>query len=137
MTELVEIKTVRGVTVYSFADNSREACDEYMALFKIEMQKHVDAGKQNEPYPYILDVSKSGIFPIKYMVASSKKIIDSFDPFPENYISYVTNNLSDEILVNLIGGMTARGFAHKRRLFHINDMDTAIDWLLNIDSPSN
>jgi hypothetical protein len=132
--KLVEINYVSGVTVYSFVNNSRQACDEYMAFFKIEMQKHVDAGKQDEPYPYILDVSKSGIFPIQYMIASTKPIIASFDPFPENYIAYVTSNLNDAILVNLISGMTARGFAHKRKLFHIDDFDEAIDWLTTINS---
>jgi len=44
-----------------------------------------------------------------------------------------TPNLNDAILVNLISGMTARGFAHKRKLFHSDDFNEAINWLLNIN----
>ncbi len=129
---LIEVEHVDNVTIYRFIKSNRQAFDEYLRLFKAEMQKHVDAGRQDEPYPFILDVSQSGMFSVNYMIQATKPIIASFDPFPENYIAYVTNNMTDAILVNLIDGLTARGFAHKRKLFHIDDLDKAIDWLNNL-----
>lgn len=131
---MVEMEYVRGVTVYRFLNNTREAFDEYLKIFKVEMQKHIDAGNQDKPYPFILDVSKSGMYSINYMMRATKPVIASFDPFPENYIAYVTKNMNDSVLINLLDSLTARGFAHKRKLFHIDDMDKAIDWLLTIDN---
>jgi len=130
--KLIEVEYVRGITIYRFLDNTRVAFDEYLELFKIEMQKHVDAGKQDEPYPFILDISESGMFPIQYMIQQTKPVIASFDPFPENYIAYITSNMNDDVLINLINGLTARGFAHKRKLFHLSKINEAIDWLLTI-----
>ena len=134
--KLVKLEYVRGIAVYRFESNSRFAFDEYLEIFKVDMQKHIDAGKQDQPYPFILDVSKSGMFPINYVVQQTKPVIASFDPFPENYIAYVTSNMNDSVLINLIDGMTARGFAHKRKLFHIDNIDDALNWLSSIDSPS-
>jgi hypothetical protein len=72
------------------------------------------------------------MFSVNYMLQATKPIIASFDPFPENYIAYVTNNMGDETLINLLNVLTARGFAHKRKLFHIDDLDKAIEWLNTI-----
>jgi len=130
--DFITIEQVQGITIYRFRAKSRDAYDEYLRKFKVEMQKHVDAGKQDQPYPYILDVSQSGMFSINYMMQATKPVIASFDPFPENYIAYVTNNMNDLVLINLLNGLTARGFAHKRKLFHIDDIDKAIEWLKSI-----
>jgi len=130
--QYIEVEYIDGITLYRFLSNRRDAYDEYLAKFKVQMQKHVDDGKQDEPYPYILDVSQSGMFSINYMMHATKPIIASFDPFPENYIAYVTNNMNDSILIQLLDSLTARGFAHKRKLFHIDDIDKAIEWLKTI-----
>jgi len=130
--EYIEVEYIDGVTLYRFLSNSRDAYDEYLRKFKAEMQKHVDAGKQDQPYPFILDVSNSGMFSINYMMQATKPIIASFDPFPENYIAYLTDNMNDSVLIHLLDGLTARGFAHKRKLFHIDDKHKAIEWLKTI-----
>lgn len=128
----ISVEYVDGVTIYRFEKSHRAAFDEYLVHFKDDMQKHIDAGRQDEPYPFILDVSKSGMFSINYMMLATKPIIASFDPFPENYIAYVTNNMSDSVLIQLLDSLTARGFDHKRKLFHIDDIDKAIEWLKTI-----
>lgn len=130
--ESIEVEYIDNVTLYRFLSNSRQAYDEYLAKFKVEMQNHVDAGKQDEPYPFILDVSQSGMFSLNYMMQATKPIIASFDPFPENYIAYLTDNMNDSVLINMLDSLTARGFAHKRKLFHVDDKQKAIEWLMTI-----
>jgi hypothetical protein len=45
---LIEVEYVGNVTIYHFIKSNRDAFDEYLRLFKAEMQKHVDAGKQDQ-----------------------------------------------------------------------------------------
>lgn len=130
--QLVEKLIVRGVAVYRFKDNTRYAVDQYLDLVDADVTAHIEAGHVDTPMCYVIDVSQSGMYSINYMRGKAEIYVSRHDKFPENYIAYVTDDLNDSILVNMLNAMAQRGLSNTRKLFKSDVLDEAIDWLLTI-----
>jgi hypothetical protein len=130
--KLVERVIVRGIHVYQFNTNTRQAADEYLKLADPDIQAHIDAGNINVPFLYILDVSRSGMFSVNYMRQRVNQLVESKEYWPESYIAYVTNKPDDSVLVNLIDALTSRELDHTRKVFKTEQFDQAVDWLLSV-----
>jgi len=131
---LVDKLRIRDVIVYRFSKNTRDAVDQYLSLIDDEVQAHIDAGNVDKPMGYVIDVSQSGMFSVNYMRNTASSMVAKREKFPENYIAYVTNNLNDSVLVNMMDAMSKRHLDNTRKLFHIDKLDDAIDWVLGIIS---
>jgi len=130
--KLVERLVVRGILVYRFFQNTRQACDAYLNLADVDIQAHLDAGHTDKPILYILDISRSGMFPVNYMRQRVNALVETKSHWPESYIAYVTDKPDDSVLVNLINALTARELSHTRKVFKTDEFEQAVDWLLTI-----
>ncbi len=120
----------RNIPIFKFVDNSRTACDEYVELFGIELQKNFyEADNPSSIYPCILDVSQSGMFSIKYMSDRLSKAHTNLENPPEMIIAYITHDLQDEALLSLIEQMRISAVSLKRKVFHETQLEEALDWL--------
>lgn len=132
--KLVERVTVRGLTVYRFYQKSTDAVDHYLMLAQEDVQAHIAAEGDDALWCYAIDVSQSGMFSLNYMRNKATPLIKSVENFPVNYIAYLTNNVNDTILVNMLDALAKRELQTTRKVFHINQLDDAIDWLLSIQA---
>lgn len=131
---VVEKLFVRKIPIYRFHKNTRDAVDQYLALINIAVQEHIEAGHVDEPMGYVIDVSRSGMYSLNYMRSRAKPMVESYEKFPENYIAYVTSNRSDEVVVNMINGITRNELQNTRKVFTESELEHAIDWLLEVSS---
>ena len=129
--KLVERLVIRGILVYRFYQNTRQASDAYLKLVDVDIQSHIDAGYTDKPILYVLDVSRSGMFSVNYMRQRVSAMVKEKLFWPESYIAYVTDTPNDLVLVNLIDALTARELDHTRKIFRTEELDQAIDWLLS------
>lgn len=133
---LVEKLIIRGVSVFRFYKNNRDAVDQYLTLIDADIQAHIDAGNLDEPMTYVLDVSRSGMYSLNYMRTRAVDFIKQRDKSPESYIAYVTDKPNDSILVNMLDALATRDLDNTRKIFKTEDLDGAIDWLLSIKKQS-
>lgn len=131
-TPLVERLIVRGIHVYRFYDKSRQAADAYIKLAEPDIQEHIDTYPEDQPYLYVLDVSRSGMFSVNYVRDRVNEVVKRMPRWPESYIAYVTDNPGDSIMVELINAMTSRQLEHTRKVYKTEDFDLAIDWLVSV-----
>lgn len=129
---LVIRKVIEDIPVYEFYKNNRQAVDQYLEIAFPYVREHIEQGQVNHPYCYVLDVSRSGMYPINYLLQRSRAFLSEFEFVPEHYIAYITDNSSDTVLVNMIDGLTARNMAHTRRIFLPDELDKAIEWLQGV-----
>ncbi len=129
---LVERLIIREIFIYRFYKNTRQAVDDYLKLVDTDIQSHIDTNSADAPMFYVIDVSRSGMFSVNYMRQRVNSIVGAKPRVPVSYIAYVTDNLNDSILVNMIDALTARQLAHTRKIFTADDFDQAIDWLTEI-----
>jgi hypothetical protein len=129
---LVIRKVIQDIPVYEFYKNNRQAVDQYLEIAYPYMKDHIDQGKVYQPFCYILDVSRSGMYPINYMVQRATVLMSGFDVPPPNYIAFIAKNPNDAVLVNMIDGLTARNMEHTRKIFPIEKFDDAIAWLQGV-----
>jgi hypothetical protein len=130
--KLVEQLTVRGISVYRFYKNTRDAVDQYLATIDAEADTHIKAGNVDKPMIYVLDVSRSGMYSLNYMKTRAGSLIKQRDKFPDSFIAYVTDNPTDSILVNMVNALASRDLDNTRKIFKTEEFDQAIDWLLSM-----
>ncbi len=133
--KLVEQLTVRGITVYRFYNNSRDAVDSYLNTMAFPLLKeHVKNNLTNVPLCIVMDVSRTGMLPVSYMLTRIRQNFSLYETLPEYYIAFIIKNLDDELMVRMIEGMTVGSLAHTRRTYSAEAFDEAIDWLVTIQS---
>ena len=135
--KLVEKVSVRGISVFRFYKNTRDAIDQYLTMIDAEMNEHIHAGHVDKPMIYVLDVSQSGMYSLNYMRTRAAELIKQKEKLPENFIAYVTDNPNDTILVNMLNALAVRDLESTRKIFKTEDLDLAIDWLLGIKKKSD
>ena len=117
---------------HRFYQNTRNAVDQYLAIVDKDVQAHIDAGDVDKPMLYVIDVSRSGMFSVKYMSARATPLMKKHAKFPESYIAYVTDKPDDSILVSLIDALTSRKQEHTRKVYKTEEFEQAIDWLRSV-----
>ena len=134
--KLVEKFDIRGISVYRFYKNNRDAVDQYLTLIDADAQAHIDAGDVDKPMAYVLDVSRSGMYSLNYMRNRASVIIKLKSEFPASYIAYVTDKPNDAILLNMVNAMATQDVDNTRKIFKTEDLEQAVDWLLGIKNNS-
>lgn len=109
-----------------FAESSRQGMDEYIAsIYEI----YDDYLKGKPDVLILLDISQSGMLPIKYASLIMEKTFKELSPFPKTYVAYLSSELADKSLVNIMDYTASRKV--NRLYFPLEDRDQAIEWLLS------
>lgn len=135
-TSPVEKHEIDGIPVFKFHTSDRKAVDHYAVIVEPVLQEHIDQHQDKKPLCYIIDVSESGMFSIQYVTSVIGAVLSKFKYRPQHYLAYLTNNPKDKILVEMINGLTARNMAHTRRIYTPDQLQEAIDWLVEIRDSS-
>lgn len=123
---------VGEITIYHFAQSHRQAVDDYLQqMAEPLLNAHINAGKVDEPIRIVVDVSQSGMFPVNYMFNHVKTLFAKHEKVPQYYIAFVVRDTGDAMLVQLVDSIAVGSFSNTRRVFTIDQMDDAIDWLNN------
>jgi len=130
--KLIEKLIVRGIPVYRFYKNTRDAVDQYLTIISADTDTHIEAGNVDKPMTYVLDISQSGMYSLNYMRTRAATLIKQKEKLPENYIAYVTDKPNDAILVNMLNALATHDLESTRKIFKTEELDQAIDWLLAI-----
>jgi len=126
----VTISYQRAIPIFHFANNSRSACDEYVALFGVELQRNYYQADNPKPhYPVVLDISQSGMFSIKYMSDKLSQAHTNLQNPPEMIIAYIAHDLKDKTILSLVEHMRISSVSLKRKLFLDTQLEDALDWL--------
>ncbi|RMG71057.1 MAG: hypothetical protein D6711_16150 [Chloroflexi bacterium] len=118
------------IHIFTFVDNSRQAANDYMSLAEQEIIRWVQAGYVDKPFCILLDISTSGLFPLKYTIQRSTSILDNYEKLPQRYIAYLTDNQMDISLLKSIA--TTPQWNNTRRILPPAKRTDAIDWLLEV-----
>ena len=134
--KLVEKLIVRGIPVYRFYKNTRDAVDQYLNMIVADTNVHIEAGNVDKPMAYVLDVSQSGMYSLNYMRTRAADFIKQKAKMPENFIAYLTDNPNDTSLVNMLNALARRDLESTRKIFKTEELDQANDWLVTIQEQS-
>jgi len=127
MTQSVmDFQTKDDIFVVKFYKNDRTAADTYMARILPEIKQHSVA---NKPMLIVLDISIAGMFSLQYTAHQMQTALADISPVPIMYIAYLTNDMQDKVLVEMMNSLTARKVAHTRRIFPADGLDDALAWL--------
>ncbi|GEM_PF-682517 len=130
---LVERLVVDDIPVYRFYKSTRYAVDEYLLLVDDERKAHIEAGKDDTPMYYAIDVSRSGMFSINYSIQRAYQLVSDKTKIPPSFIAYITNDPNDSVLVSIMDGMTDRRVTTQSRKIYTDDkFDDAIAWLVSL-----
>lgn len=130
-SDLIIQEFVRGIPVYRFHKNNRQAVDAYLDIAIPYLKHHIETKGVDVPYCFALDVSKPGMYSISYMIGQLRERFTEFDKKPRDYIAFIAVNTTDEILVRMLDSLTSE-MAHTRRVFTPDQFDLAIDWLISM-----
>ncbi len=134
---LVEKDEIQGIKIYRFLKNNRNAVDQYLALIDADAYTHEVSVGAEIAMTYVIDVSKSGMYPVTYMRQVAVPMMAKHDNFPKNYIAYIVDNPNDSILVDMVSAITARELDNTRKIFQTEQMDEAIEWLSSVRQQEN
>lgn len=116
----------QDVHEWIFAESSRRGMDEYIASIYDIYDDHL---KGKPDVLILLDISQSGMLPIKYASLITEKTFNELSPFPKTYVAYLSSDLADKSLVNIMDYTATRKV--NRLYFPLEDRDRAIEWLLS------
>ena len=127
---LVKYTFTEPIHTFTFHANTRQAADEYMTLAEQAIVQWIEAGKTDDPFCILLDISKSGLFPLKYTINRSSSLLDAHEVLPQRYIAYLTDNALDISLLKDIA--TTPQWNNTRRIFSPSERESAEAWLAAI-----
>lgn len=127
----IEISKHDPVYVVTFYDNSRSTVDSYFDLIMPELLAHIEKTSIDCPFLLVLDISQSGMFSLHYANQRMTSAFADFEQLPVLFIAYLTSDMHDKILVEMMNSLTARKIAHTRQIFPANGLDSALAWLMS------
>ncbi|MGJ3237707.1 MAG: hypothetical protein ACFE0Q_03275 [Anaerolineae bacterium] len=132
MMQYIDHQHDDGVEIYHFRRVSRAAIDEFYSIAMPIFRAHIEQYQDKVPLCYVLDLSESGMFPVKYMMTKAIEEIGNEAYQPQHYIAYVTRTPQDKMLINILEQLAARNLAHTRKIFKPDQFDTALEWLKSV-----
>lgn len=114
-----------------FSDNSRDAVDEYVQVLLDYVQYWKEKRISDQPAYIILDVSKSGMYPINYGTTALGKIINELADLPLAYGAYITDSTNDRYMIERLRYFPSTRRQDTRRVFTSAEREQAIKWLLS------
>jgi len=134
-TDYIEHQHDKGIEIYHFRQVSRAAIDEFYSIAMPIFKSHVEQYQDNMPLFYVLDLSESGMFPVKYMMNKALTEMNKFEYRPLHFIAYVIANTQDKMLIDILSQLSARNLGHTRKIFKPDELDDAITWLHEVRAP--
>ncbi len=95
---LIHYKKIDTIHHFKFEVSTRNAVDEYLNIFNRLFAQHIETLGVDIPFCFVLDTSACGIFPIAYIKNNVLATQNQYDVVPPQYIAYVTDDQSDNIL---------------------------------------
>jgi len=117
---------------YIFKDKTVDAINEYVEAMLLMAQDVKDRGKLDQPLYIIVDVAESGLYSLRYALTRIKEnLIPKVNYLPSIYFVYITDDLSDRMLIEQFKYMDNTRAKDSRKVFGTNERDKAITWLLS------
>lgn len=118
-----------GIDIYHFYSVSRPAIDTFYDIAMPIFQDHIDQYADSVPLFYVLNLSDTGMYPVRYMMNKAVEEIAKKAYHPQHYIAYVTSNPQDNMLINILQQLSTNNLEHTRKVFLPHQVDEAIMWL--------
>ena len=131
-TSHIQHRHDEGIDIYHFNRVTRDALDEFFTFIDPIYAKHIQAYQDKVPLCYVMDLTDSGMFPVKHVMERAVKLIGQYEYQPVHYIAYVIANTQDVMLINILKQLTARNLSHTRKVFKPEQLDEAIAWLKEV-----
>jgi len=131
-TNYIEHRHENGVEVYHFKAVTRAAIDEFYTIVRPIYAKHVEQYEDKIPLFYVMDLTESGMFPVKYMMNKAIQEISVHKYQPQQYVAYVITNTQDQMLINILEQLALRNLANTRKIFKPEQLDAAVQWLQDV-----
>jgi len=114
-----------------FANNSREAVDEYVDAILNFAESVRKSDKMNHPIWLLIDVTQSGMYSIPYGRAKIGELVKQVGDVPKAYFAYLVKDASDRYIVENykhVGNPRQQGI---RKAFSGVERDKATAWLIS------
>lgn len=126
---LLDFQKKDDIIIVKFFKSDRNAADAYMATILPEIKTHISGENADKPMLIVLDISDSGMFSLQYITQQMQVALAPLPRTPTIYIAYLSSDMQDKVLVDMMNSLNARKVAHTRRIFPTDKLDEAIDWL--------
>jgi len=133
--KLITVDIQNNIPIFHFRRVTPVALDDYMELAMPYLHAHIEKYSARVPFCYVVDLSESGMFPVKLMMDKAKKALESVEIDPVHYIAYVIEDPRDEMLVSILNLLAARKLSHTRKVFTPDQMTEAVSWLKEMEAP--
>jgi len=108
---------------FIFSESSRWAMDEYIEFIHELYEEHF----KDQEFRVILDISQSGMLPIRYSSAIMEKTVKELAPFPKPHIAYLSDDTTIHNLISTVNmGASSRGSWIQ---YSVTQRSQAIEWL--------
>ena len=111
---------------FTILESTLQAVQQYHQCF----DKIYDDYLNKASVRFMLDVSSSGMLPIRANEVAIKETFKKYPHFPVTYLAYLTSSKMDYNLINLLN-YNPEVRQNNRQVFDIKDKDKAIEWLLS------
>ena len=114
-----------------FKNNTRSAVDDYVQAI-LAYGDYVRAeDKLNQAIHIMIDVSQSGMYPVKYGSSEVAKVLPQLADLPKAYFAYLVDNSQDSFLIEQLRHFPSTRNQDNRKTFKATQRDEAIAWLLS------
>jgi hypothetical protein len=116
-------------------ESTRRIVETYMALTE-EMTIKTLAGELPEPpIRVLIDVTRSGMFPLQMLYALYKKFLEKYPDAPGGRVAYLAKDAGQDALMGgSVGTVPNPSHSHKsnvRKFFAAHEREQALAWLLS------
>ena len=120
--------------IFTFHDNSHKAAEEYMRLQNAALEAWIVDERGDEPFRIVIDISKSGLFPISHTLSHSITLLQRYQQIPNRYFAYITNNRNDLLILRQLAEGGGKDWEQRRRIFAPDEVVEAKAWLMNVEN---
>ncbi len=118
------------IHIFAFHEQTRYAVDEYMNQISALLAEMAPLEVRPKVLRVVLDISESGMFPLKYALSKARSAIGGAAYVPQIYYAYITDDKSDiSIIKSLDYYSPSPQITDTRRIFPPEQMDDAKKWL--------
>lgn len=114
-----------------YKNNSEAAVDEYVEVLLGYLDQLRQKNALNRPMHMIVDISKSGMFPLIYGTTTVSKIIPRLKDIPVIYFAYITDSPQDRFVIRRLTTFDSARKQDIRKVFRSEEHHAAMEWLIS------
>lgn len=133
--QLITVKIENAIPIFHFHKITPPALEEYLETATPYLLNHIEIYEDRVPFCYVIDLSESGMFPVKLMMDKAKKVLNSIEKSPVHYVAYTIDDPRDEMLLSILDMLSARQLQHTRKIFTPDKLADAVAWLKEREVP--